>query len=74
MRLRDNVALEHRVPGFEGRVGSLGESHGVILNVASVSGLKGNPSNAAYNVAKAGMMGRRCDGRRLNRAGKPRRT
>jgi NAD(P)-dependent dehydrogenase (short-subunit alcohol dehydrogenase family) len=35
---------------------ALGASHGVILNVASVSGLKGNPSNAAYNVAKAGMI------------------
>ncbi len=35
---------------------ALGESQGVILNVASVSGLKGNPSNAAYGVAKAGMI------------------
>jgi NAD(P)-dependent dehydrogenase (short-subunit alcohol dehydrogenase family) len=35
---------------------ALAESHGVILNVASVSGLKGNVSNAAYNVAKAGMI------------------
>jgi NAD(P)-dependent dehydrogenase (short-subunit alcohol dehydrogenase family) len=35
---------------------ALEASHGVILNVASVSGLKGNPSNAAYNVAKAGMI------------------
>ncbi|MGH7396324.1 MAG: SDR family NAD(P)-dependent oxidoreductase [Candidatus Rokuibacteriota bacterium] len=35
---------------------ALAESQGVILNVASVSGLKGNASNAAYNVAKAGMI------------------
>jgi NAD(P)-dependent dehydrogenase (short-subunit alcohol dehydrogenase family) len=35
---------------------ALEEAHGVILNVASVSGLKGNQSNAAYNVAKAGMI------------------
>jgi meso-butanediol dehydrogenase/(S,S)-butanediol dehydrogenase/diacetyl reductase len=35
---------------------ALGESHGVILNVASVSGLKGNVSNAAYNAAKAGVI------------------
>jgi meso-butanediol dehydrogenase/(S,S)-butanediol dehydrogenase/diacetyl reductase len=35
---------------------ALGESRGVILNVASVSGLKGNVSNAAYNAAKAGMI------------------
>jgi NAD(P)-dependent dehydrogenase (short-subunit alcohol dehydrogenase family) len=35
---------------------ALEASHGVILNVASVSGLKGNPSNAAYNAAKAGMI------------------
>jgi NAD(P)-dependent dehydrogenase (short-subunit alcohol dehydrogenase family) len=35
---------------------ALEASHGVILNVASVSGLKGNRSNAAYNVAKAGMI------------------
>jgi 3-oxoacyl-[acyl-carrier protein] reductase len=35
---------------------ALEKSHGVILNVASVSGLKGNPSNAAYNAAKAGMI------------------
>lgn len=34
----------------------LRESRGVILNIASVSGLKGNPSNAAYNAAKAGMV------------------
>lgn len=35
---------------------ALQASKGVILNVASVSGLKGNPSNTAYNVAKAGMI------------------
>jgi NAD(P)-dependent dehydrogenase (short-subunit alcohol dehydrogenase family) len=35
---------------------ALGESQGVILNVASVSGLKGNVSNAAYNAAKAGVI------------------
>jgi NAD(P)-dependent dehydrogenase (short-subunit alcohol dehydrogenase family) len=34
----------------------LRESRGVILNIASVSGLKGNPSNAAYNAAKAAMV------------------
>jgi NAD(P)-dependent dehydrogenase (short-subunit alcohol dehydrogenase family) len=35
---------------------ALESSRGVILNIASVSGLKGNPSNTAYNVAKAGMV------------------